>query len=388
MTRDLLIDRRGPLRRAAVIDGDELSDLYIDRTDRPGLSGALIRGRVGRIAAGLDAAFVEIGAGQPGLLPASDVRPRRRDSVIGQLLRTGQEVLVQVKADPFGSKGALLTMDATLPGRFLVCAPLAEGITVSKRLGKGPEKARLTALLRQAAPPGLGWIVRADAATADPELVALEAEHLAAQWRDALRVPGEGPVTLLPAPTAVERALLEQGGRGLTRIAVEGPEALAEVRAWCRDRAPDLAPMVRPHVDRIALFDQGDLEHELAELMRPRVDLPGGGSLVIERTEALTAIDVNGGERGDALQVNLAAAREIARQLRLRNIGGIVVVDFVNLERAADREQLILTLSGAVSKDPGNTHVYGMSRLGLVEMTRQRRGPSLADLAASLTDSP
>ncbi|HYE52726.1 MAG TPA: ribonuclease E/G [Azospirillaceae bacterium] len=385
-TREILIDRRGTLRRAAVLTDGELTDLHIDRIDRPPLSGAVFLGRVARIAAGLDAAFVDIGTGAPGLLPAADVRPRARDARIGTLLRTGQPVLVQAKADSVGRKGALLTMDATLPGRFLVAAPFLDGITVSKRLGRGPERARLSALVRDAAPPGLGWIVRADAATADPGLVALEAEALAVAWRDAQRAAAgaAAPALLLPSPTAVARALVEQGGPGLTRIAVDGPEALAEVRAWCRDRAPDLERLARPHVDRVALFETGDLEQEISALMEPLVPLPDGGSLVIERTEALTAIDVNGGEKGNALATNLAAAREIARQLRLRNVGGIVVVDFINLDRAGEREQLIQALSGAVSEDPGNTHVYGMSRLGLVEMTRQRRGPALADLAGPL----
>lgn len=391
MSRALHIDRSGPLARAAVLRDGELSDLHLDRLDRPAWLGSLRLGRVVRVVAGLDAAFVEIGDRLPGLLNAADVRPlpsgrERREARIGQLLRTGQTVLVQVKADAHGDKGAVLTMDVTLPGRFLVHAPLGSGLHLSRRLGRGPERARMQATLRDLLPAEGGWIVRADAAAADPGLLALEAESLWADWRQAARAAeGAGaPALLLPAPTAPVRALLEFGGAGFDTIRVEGAESLAEVRAWCRDRAPDLEPLVRPHVARLSLFEEGDLAGAIAALAERRVPLAQGGSLVIERTEALTVIDVNGGERGNPLSTNLDAAREIARQLRLRNVGGIVVVDFVNMAAAADREHLLLTLTQAVSEDPAGTHVYGLSKLGLMEMTRARRGPPVADLLAGL----
>lgn len=389
MSRTLLLDRHGPFRRAALLERGILTDLAIDRDDRPSLLGAVLLGKVTRLAAGLDAAFVEIGEKQQALLNANDVRPGKRDARIGQLLRTGQTVIVQVKADAHGAKGATVTMDASLPGRFVVHAPLGQGLHVSRRLGKGPEVGRLKQLLADALPRQGGWILRADALGADPALVLAEAEAHLADWH-AVQSEAQGtpPRTLRPAPTAAERALVEWTGGGVDTIRVEGADLLAELRAWCRARAPDLEPLLTPHKGPDALFEAGDVDGAIRQLLGTRVPLPQGGSLVIERTEALTVVDVNGGERGNALATNLDACREIARQLRLRNLGGIVVVDFVSLSRAGDREAVLQALSTAVSDDPAGTHVYGMSKLGLVELTRARRGPPLSTLLDGAPGGP
>lgn len=405
MTRALLIDTVGTLRRAALLTDGELTDLYIDRIDRPSLAGAVILGRVARVAAGMDSAFIDIGQARPGLLPVSDVRaapgappsPRPRkgaDHGIGTALKAGQSVLVQVRADPVGGKGALLSMDITLPGRYTIHTPLASGIHVSRRIaGGGPDAAahrqRLTALIRGVAPQD-GWVVRAAALTADPDVLVAEVEGLAGVWR-AIRAqvppipasgPGAAPVLILPPPIAPVRALIEQTGQPVDRIQIEGGALLLTLKRWAADFAPDLPGLMTPYVGRGRLFDEGDIDGALSGLLDRYVPLTQGGSLIIERTEALTVIDVNGGDRGDPLSVNLSAVPEIARQLRLRNVGGVVVVDFITLKRPADQERLLLALSGAVADDPGNTQVYGMSRLGLVELTRQRRGPSLLDLLA------
>ncbi len=376
MVAELRLDSAGGLRRAALVQDGVLTDLHIDRLDRPSLLGAVVRGRVVRLVAGLDAAFVEIGDRTPALLNASDVRPLRRDARIGQLLRAGQDVIVQVKADAHGGKGAVVSMDIALPGRFVVHTPSGAGIHLSKRLARGPERARLQIAMREALPPEGGWIVRAEAAGADPGLVAGEADALRAQWRDAS--PSNETVLIRPA-NAWERALVELSGRA-PRIRAQGADTLASVRGWVASRAPDMEARLVPHKSPHPLFEEDDLEGAIRALLDPRVPLSDGGSLVIERTEAMTVVDVNGGERGNALATNLEACREIARQLRLRNVGGIVVVDFINVAGAAERERIELALSHAVSDDPAGTHVYGMTKLGLMEMTRARRGPALADL--------
>lgn len=381
MRRRLLIDRRGPLRRCAMLSDGILTDLAIDHDDRPVWQGAIVQGRVTRLVAGLDAAFVEFGDAVPGFLGAADVRPARRDARIGQVLRTGQMVLAQVKADAHDGKGAVLTMDLSLPGRFLVHNPLGDGIHISKRLGKGPAVTALRQRLSDSLPNQGGWIVRAEALHADPSLVLGEAEGLLADAHRARSASGgNDPAILLPPPDAIRRALVELPRDGLVEIAVDGAEMLAAVKSACLALAPDLLPILSQHKGTRPLFDQGDLDAAIASLVERRVALGQGGSLVIDRTEALTVIDVNGGERGNPLATNLDACVEIARQLRLRNVGGIVVVDFVNMARAGDREAVIQRLSSAVADDPVATHVYGMSRLGLVEVTRARRGPPLADL--------
>lgn len=381
MRRRLLIDQRGPLRRCAMLSDGILTDLAIDHVERPAWLGAIVLGRVTRVVAGLDAAFVEFGDSTPGFLSAADVRPSRRDARIGQLLRTGQMVMAQVKADAHDGKGAVLTMDLSLPGRFLVHTPLGDGIHISKRLGKGPEVQALRQRLTSTLPNQGGWIVRAEALQADHALVLGEAETLLADAYTVQRAAaGTHPATLLPPPDAIRRALVELPRDGLVEIMVDGPEMLATVKSTATALAPDLLPLIIPHKAPRPLFDQGDVDNAIAALTDRRVDLGQGGSLVIDRTEALTVIDVNGGERGNPLATNLDACLEIARQLRLRNVGGIVVVDFVNMARAGDREAVIQRLSSAVADDPVATHVYGMSRLGLVEVTRARRGGTLAEL--------
>lgn len=408
---ELLVDRDGPLTRAAVLADGRLTDLHIDHADRPSLLGAIILGRVERIATGLNGAFVDLGnglgGGLSGLLPAADVRrpildddspqsrahrPGAKPAPIGALLRTGQPVLVQVKADAVGAKGPSLTMDITLPGRFLVHAPLGRDIAVSKRLGTGPERAALARRIEQLA-TGAGWIVRAGAAQVSDDLLAAESEALHLQWRairDDARA-GSAPRLLHPGPDAPTRALIEQGAAAPAAILVDDPAPadqikmgdgplLSALRDWCDRHAPDLLPRLSAHKDAQRLFDLRDLDSAIAELLDVRVPLPLGGSLVIERTEALTVVDVNAGERGNPLDVNLDAAAEIARQLRLRNVGGIVVVDFVNMRSRGDAERVLAALSQAVESDPVQTQVYGMSKLGLVELTRARRGTPLAAL--------
>lgn len=393
---EILVDRDGPLTRAAVLTDGRLTDLYIDHAERPSLLGHVFLGKVERIATGLDGAFVDLGNGLSGLLSGGDVRgpkgrPRGRDERIGTLLRTGQPVLVQVKADAVGAKGPSLTMDITLPGRFLVHAPLGRDVAVSKRLGSGPERAELARRIQDIA-PGSGWIVRAGAAAADDGLLAAESDALHLAWRTLSEAAERTspPALLLPGPDTPRRALIEHGAAGVERIIVDDPGLARGLAAWCADRAPDLEQRVVQHDPRPLaaamggkrLFDLRDLDADIEELLGIRVPLAGGGSLVIERTEAMTVVDVNAGERGNPLDVNLEAAAEIARQLRLRNVGGIVVVDFVNMRNRGDAERLLNALSRAVEDDPAQTQVYGLSKLGLVEMTRARRGTALADLLA------
>ncbi len=384
---ELLIDQDGPLTRAAVLADGRLTDLHIDHADRPSLLGHVFLGRVERIVTGLEGAFVDLGGGVSGLLIAADARnpdgsrPKQRPERIGALLRAGQSIIVQVKADAHGAKGPSLTMDVTLPGRFLIHAPFGRDVAVSKRLGTGPARAALSQRV-QALVSGSGWIVRAGAASASDAALTLDAEALILLWRGVQTDAAKGgpPRLLRPGPDAPARALIEQSGAALDAILIDGEALARRVTGWCDDRAPDLSPLIARHAPPTRLFDLRDLDGAIADLLDVRVALPRGGSLVIERTEALTVIDVNAGERGNPLDVNLDAAAEIARHLRLRNIGGIIVVDFVNMRARSDAERVLAALADAVDGDPTQTQVYGMSKLGLVELTRARRGTPLATL--------
>jgi ribonuclease E/ribonuclease G len=375
---EILIDRSGPLTRAAVVEDGRLTDLHFDSTERPSRLGEIVLGRVDRIVTALNGAFVDIG-GATGLLNNADLRTSaptsRKAARAGTSLRTGQAVLVQVKSEPGGGKGPSLTMDTTLPGRFLVMTPFKPGISISRRLAQGDARGRLSQTISEITGGlGGGWIVRGAALGIDSEILAAEAESLAVAWRGIeARVTSAPPLTLQAGHSAAIRAIIENGGRSISSILVAERAIRDELVAW----GSDLAPLIQ--VEPEALFDRHDIEGELLRLMDRQVPLPGGGGLVIDRTEALTVVDVNGGERPNPLGTNLDAVTEIARQLRLRNIGGIVIVDFINMASRGDAERVLDALGKATADDPASVNVYGMSKLGLVELTRARRGPPLAD---------
>jgi ribonuclease G len=347
----IIHDQTGRFRRAAALDGDgRLIDLYVDNFDRPTLEGAVYFARVEQILKDRNAAFVGLGGGLRGMLAAADARPApAKDVGLGSLLRSGQTVIVQVKADPVGDKVAVVSMDVALPGRLLTHLPLGRGVMASKRLaGDADKRQALRQDFARRLPAQGGWIARAAAVGADDAALQAEAATLAERWRAVAEDAGKGggPRLLRPAPDALERA----------QTAYAAPPSAVP---------PDL-----------------DLDAVLAALSQPHVPLRDGGALIIESTAALTAVDVDGGGRGNPLTVNLAAADELARQLRLRNIGGMVLVDFIRMKARSDQEQAAARLRRAVADDPAQTDVYGFTRLGLMELTRARRGRSLAETLA------
>ena len=383
----VLIDRRDGLLRAAFVQDGRLQDLQIDAGNEGPCQGALYWGKVARIVGGMEAAFVVLGDGPQGFLGLNEARYAAKISGvnakrIGQLLRGGDTVLVQVKAAAHADKGPSLTTDITLPGRFVVLAPYGRGVTLSKRLNDADARRRISETLSSVAPLA-GWIGRAAAAQV-PGAV-LEAET-AALWRRWQHIMAEqkslpAPAKIADGPPAWERLLVDLGSRPVSAILTDDPVLHGELAAWTHAAAPDLAAGLQL-TNAAGLSALCDVDAALLDLSSRRVPLGNGGSLVIDRTEALTVIDVNGGESGNPLAVNLAAVPEIARQLRLRNIGGIIVVDFVSMRGGLEGEQVLGALSQAVSNDGAATHVYGMSKLGLVELTRARRGAALADILA------
>lgn len=362
MTNDRLLvaesDTQG-LRAALLVDG-RLEALEIDRNDRPTRVGAVETARVVRIAHGLGPVLA-LTDGVELLLDRAGSAP---------VPVAGDRLPVQITREGRGGKLGTASRSPALTGRALIHLPLESGIKASRRIAADEgERGALEAPL--AGLPG-GWILRRTAPRIDRADYAREAAALGAEGA-AIRDKGAG----LTAPDAVRRLCADYALPPLRRILVSGKAAEAAVGDWCGRFAPSLVGCVERHRDRESLFALHDLDREIEVLSGPVAPLPGGGSLIIERTEAMTVIDVNAGAETNLLAANLAAAAEIGRQLRLRHVGGIVVIDFVSLRRPADRARTEAALKAALASDPAQTHVLPMSALGLIEMSRERRGPGV-----------
>ncbi len=389
--------------RVAVREEGRLVTYRTEHHRASSVVGNLYRGRVTRVLAGMQAAFVDIGLGRDGFLYVreaggihdefAEVFDRERDgapaipsdTAIGDLLREGQTVLVQVVKDPLGTKGARLTTYITLPGRFLVYLPTVRQHGVSRRITDADERTRLKALVESFEGTG-GWIVR----TAGEGQGAVELEHdrryLERLWqRVHLAAERAHPPALVHEELSpVLRTVRDLFTGSFQECWIDDEEALREILDFLEQSDAGLAT-------RIKLFERGadlmaafGIDQELEKALKPRVWLKSGGYLVVNQTEALVAIDVNTGKyvgstslEDTVFKINLEAVREVVRQLRLRDLGGIVVIDFIDMEEGAHREQVYSALAEALARDPARTQLLPMSDIGLVQLTRKRTRPSL-----------
>ncbi|MFQ5959231.1 MAG: Rne/Rng family ribonuclease [Alphaproteobacteria bacterium] len=387
----------GETRVALLADGRTV-EVFHHRAGSESIVGGLYLGRVTRVAPGLQAAFVDIGAERPGFLNADDARTDADAPAapIGEYVHEGEAVVVQVTRDAVGDKGARLTMRPTLVGRHLVYAPGRGDIDVSRRIDDEAERKRLEALVGGLAQGDEGFVVRTAAAGVAAEQIARDADELRALWGEVetQRRGAAAPARLHGDDDPLARALRDNAGGGLRRVVIDSATALADAKRYCARFAPDLAARIEAYREAEPIFERFAVEAALDEALEPRVALSSGGAVVIEETEALTAIDVDtggaGGGGGDAqsnlLRANLEAAAEIARQLRLRAIGGLIVIDFARMTRVAHQRQLFEAFRDALAPDRAVNPPAGFTRLGLVEMTRRRRRRALAEVLCEPRD--
>ncbi|MDA1089467.1 MAG: Rne/Rng family ribonuclease [Proteobacteria bacterium] len=394
--------------RVAVLAANRLVEVLVERVGAASLVGNIYLGRVETVNKGLDAAFVNIGGGRDGFLALPEARllggpavggsGSGHDDAIGDFLNEGDAALVQVQRDPVEGKGAKLTAHINLAGADLVFRPLQPGVSISRRIEGAGDRDRLAALVEGLLPKDAddgGFIVRTAARDVGEDSLKADAERLIERWRDIrhARANAKAPALLYAGPGPGCRALRDFGGPGIRKIVVDGAPALAEVNAFCQAEAPDLAALIEHHSGPQSLFEAFDVEQQIDAALSPVVTLGGGGSLIISRTAALCAIDVNtGGADGGTRQrtaaaVNLDAATEVARQIRLRNISGLIVVDFVSVRDEGSKRETLEALKQACATDPVGPHVVGYTRMGLVEMTRPRHGLSLGELLGTAWDS-
>ena len=389
----------------AILEDDRLVELLVDHPQTRRTVGNIYRGTVEAVKPGIQAAFVDIGTGKSAFLHASDLveaeeddeednggsgrtsRPHRKIPNVDEILKPGQTLLVQVVKEAISTKGPRVTAQVSLAGRYLVYLPFASKIGVSRKIEAREERLRLREMVRALAPRNAGGIIiRTVAEDLNEDHLKRELKALVGLWRKIRRKEG-----FVRAPALVQReASLTSGiirdlfSDKVDELHVDSRPLFKEIRRYLNQVAPDLLDRVTFYQSSEPLFDKFDIESEIRDLFKRRVDLPIGGYVIIEPTEALVSIDVNTGRytgkkdpEKTILRTNVEAAREIARQIRLRDVGGIIVIDFIDMETRGNRDRVLQDLRTHLGRDRARTRAFQVSELGLIEMTRQRVRPSL-----------
>jgi len=396
MKQELLIDAVPGELRAALLEDGTAAEVSIDRQGHRSVVGNIYLGRVEAVEPSLQAAFISLPEGPPGYLPLKyagalikpDSNAPRR---IERILHQGQSVIVEATRDAVGDKGPGLTSLISLPGRRLVYQPFHQGTAVSGRIRDTVERTRLESILAVLGDSAGRFLARTAAKGADASVLHDEAADLRAAWNtmsDRARQEKK-PVCLYQDLPPLERALRDWVHQNIDRIVLDGPAELAAAKRYLAQHMPGLEERVEVHVGLPPLFEARGVEEAIDSTLAARIDMPGGGWITIETTEALTAIDVNSGDETShsdreqtGLAVNLRAVPLIARQLRLRDIGGMIAIDFIYMESLRHREQVLATLRRAFDQDRTPVAVLGFSRMGLCELTRRRSRTTLPDLLA------
>ncbi|HEX4871471.1 MAG TPA: ribonuclease G [Nevskiaceae bacterium] len=397
MSTEILVNIGPQETRVALVEGGAAQEVHVQRGSRYGLVGNIYKGRVQRVLPGMQAAFVEAGLERTAFLHVADMVPgpvqgETPTPSVDQLLREGQDVLVQVLKDPLGSKGARLTTLLSIPSRYLVLLPFEPHCGVSARLEDEAERERLKRVVSQLAQthcPRYGVIARTAADGAEEAALAADLQFLLRLWgavSEQARTAAPGTLVHGDLPLSM-RILRDLLGTDVERVRIDSAAEFKRVRQFAQVFLPQAADRVEQYTGSAPIFDLYGVEDDINRALARKVELKSGGSLVIDQTEAMTTIDVNTGAftghrnlDETILKTNLEAAQAIARQLRLRNLGGIIILDFIDMKSEDHRAQVLRVLEKELRRDPARTQVFPFSPLGLVEMTRKRTRESLGHI--------
>ncbi|MCE2855450.1 MAG: Rne/Rng family ribonuclease [Ilumatobacteraceae bacterium] len=392
----MCVQVRDGLTQVAVLEGRSLLEHYVSRPadDVSQIHGNIYLGRVQNVLPGMEAAFVDIATPKNAVLYRGDVQFDKEDvettstARIEHILRSRQMILCQVTKNPIGAKGARLTQEVSLPGRFVVLIPNSKTYGISKRLPED-ERRRLRSVLDRVKPAEHGVIVRTAAEHATEHELRADMTRLVEEWNEieTKSKAANGPTLLYREPELAVRVIREEFNAEYRGVVIDDRRLYEEVKAYVADFNPELADRVEyfdVEAEGLSIFEHHHVHEQLHKALDRKVWLPSGGSLIIEHTEALTVIDVNTGKNVGTSNLeetvfrnNLEAAEEVARQLRLRDIGGIIVIDFIDMEIRENRKRVVEAFRAALSRDKTRTQVFDISELGLVEMTRKRIGEGL-----------
>lgn len=404
MSAEILMNVTPTEMRVALIENGILQEVHIERQAKRGLVGNIYVGKVSRVLPGMQAAFVDIGLDKAAFLHASDIvthieqveeidtKPIRKEPDIAKLVRAGQHILVQVIKDPLGTKGARLTTDITIPSRYMVLMPQSPHVGISQRIEDEAERERLKRAAQPYCDEQGGFIVRTAAEGASDEEISRDAAFLRRLW-DTIqkRRKGMRKTGLVYEDLNLScRILRDFVGEPIERIRVDSRLTFEVLQEFVQEFVPELEEALEYYTGDRPIFDLFDVENEIQRALERKVELKSGGSIIIDQTEAMTTIDINtGGFVGHRnleetiFNTNIEATQAIARQLRLRNLGGIIIIDFIDMQNPDHRKRVLHSLEQALAKDRAKTSINGFTTLGLVEMTRKRTRESLEHVLSS-----
>lgn len=404
--RDILISHDANEKQVAILEEGRLEEFYIERGDAERLFGNIYKGKVKTVIPGMGAAFVDLGTKKDGFLYVTDAlkspldleaefddqppkQDRRHEKMkrIEDVLKIGQEIIVQIVKEPIGNKGPRLTTHFSIPARYLVMMPGEEKVGVSRRIEDRKERERIRQIFHSLEiPKGVGFIVRTAGEGKDAKEFTRDIRYLLRQWKKVQTTIAQkkAPAIIHQELDLVERMIRDNLMEDTDRIVIDNPEIFKKTERFVKLYLPGQNVDIQLYQDRMPLFEKYNIEKEIERTFQKNVFLKSGGYIVIEQTEGLVAIDVNTGKftgnrnlEETVYRTNMEAAYEVARQLRLRDVGGIIIIDFIDMEWAEHRRNFFRAFRDAVRKDRAKTNILKMSELGLIEMTRQRIRPSL-----------